>query len=229
MCMDTSSWLGCLLTCAACHAVPACDPARAPSHHFVQAVAVPAPRLSSASFVQQDQENGGSNSGGAAVANGTFAALFSTAAAAVAEQLSADGFPLHHQSQPKATHKAADGEGGVLARGSSSNSSSSVAGNSEEGRSNIGLPSRHAVPAKWWLRCAVVNNLLFHIDVMAGWAYAFQVSEGLSAGNWWERSGSRWHAAHTGHVTLHGNTTASSSTKPGFLSPRCACSRLVAM
>lgn len=37
-------------------------------------------------------------------------------------------------------------------------------------------PSRPRVPpGKWQMRCAVVNNLIFHIDVMAGWTHAFQV------------------------------------------------------
>ena len=32
-------------------------------------------------------------------------------------------------------------------------------------------------PGPWQLRCAVVSNLIFHIDVMAGWTYAFQVGQ----------------------------------------------------
>jgi hypothetical protein len=166
-----------------------------------QSEILPAPRISSASFVAE----------GAA------------AAAAQREQLLPDG----HQSW--GGDEATAAQDGATAGGLSgllSSAAASVAGQLGGGAfaataaPRRGLPpptpaggSRSAAAAgdtfgaapAWRLRCAVVNNLIFHIDVMAGWAYAFQVN-----------SSARWYGAAEGEPRGHGGRLQQASPAGGW-------------
>ncbi|KAL4439721.1 hypothetical protein ABPG75_002722 [Micractinium tetrahymenae] len=120
------------------------------------ALSLPAPLLSTSSFSGTDQQG----ADGAQPIDNAFEEVFTSAAATLGEQLVADGFSVRQQpppSPPRATSgKAGHAAAAVLPVPPQP------------------PPSPPAPPAKWGLRCAVVNNLVFHIDVMAGWTYAFQ-------------------------------------------------------
>ncbi|PRW56831.1 cell division [Chlorella sorokiniana] len=112
-------------------------------------------RLSSSSFSSEAGTQYGSataaaerEQGGSSLTGG-LSGLLSSAAAAVAQQLGATGY-----------------FGGAAA--------TAVEQEEEEDSSGVAEPSPE--PGPWQLRCAVVSNLIFHIDVMAGWTYAFQTA-----------------------------------------------------
>ena len=120
----------------------------------MQSEAAAPARLSSSSFsseagTQQGAATtataAGRDQGGGSITDG-FTGLLSSAAAAVAQQLGATGY-----------FGAAE------------------ASSSEAEERSLGGAEAVPEPGPWQLRCAVVSNLIFHIDVMAGWTYAFQV------------------------------------------------------
>lgn len=147
-------------------AVPCASPCRLPSHpHSAppdvapphQALLPTTPRLSSSAFAADRQES--------------------------TEEQQADSLPPPGAAVPQPLEsEAPDGDSASSAASGItsllSSAATAVAQQLSSGAESLGFGggsgSSGGTP-KWQLRCAVVNNLMFHIDVAAGWAYAFQV------------------------------------------------------
>lgn len=123
----------------------------------LQTLSLPAPLLSTSSFLGAEQQQGEDE---AEPADSALTEVFTSAAAALGEQLVADGFSVRQQPPPMPLRPYRAAGSAAAATGPAPPAPP---------------PSPPAPPARWQLRCAVVNNLVFHIDVMAGWTYAFQV------------------------------------------------------
>lgn len=151
-----------------CHAaaasLAACDHASHPSSvRHLQALGLPTPLLSTSSFLGAQQQGGD----GAELNDDALEEVLTSAAATLGERLLADGFAIRRQPPPLPPPRP-------LVVGEAAAAVGPVPPSPP--------PSPPAPPASWQLRCAVVNNLVFHIDVMAGWTYAFQVRARLPRG-----------------------------------------------